>query len=153
GLIIVDFIDVRKASNKRLVYDSMREAMEADRAKHKILPLSTFGLMQITRQRVRPEMNIDTLEVCPQCKGTGEVNSSSVIVDEIESNLKYLIQENNSKSITIATHPYIAAYIRQGLFSLRYQWWRKYKQWVKIVTDEDFHYGEFHFLNANDEEI
>lgn len=153
GLIILDFIDVRKTSNKRLVYEAMREAMEPDRAKHKILPLSTFGLMQITRQRVRPEMNIDTLEVCPQCKGTGEVNSSAVIVDEIESNLKYLIQENSSKNITIATHPYIAAYIRQGFFSLRFQWWRKYKQWVKILIDEDFHYGEFHFLNAGGEEI
>jgi ribonuclease G len=153
GLIIVDFIDVRRTSNKRLVYEAMRQAMEPDRAKHKILPLSTFGLMQITRQRVRPEMNIDTLEVCPQCKGTGEVNSSSVIVDEIESNLKYLIQENNSKNITLATHPYIAAYINQGIFSLKYKWWRKYKQRIKIVTDDDFHYGEFHFLNSNNEEI
>jgi ribonuclease G len=153
GLIIVDFIDVRRASNKRMVYDAMRDAMEGDRARHKILPLSTFGLLQITRQRVRPEMSINTLEVCPQCKGTGEVNSSAVIVDEIESNLKYLIQENSSTNITIATHPYIAAYIKQGIFSLRFQWWRKYKQWVKIVTDEDFHYGEFHFLNANEEEI
>jgi len=153
GIIIVDFIDVRRTGNKRLVYDAMRDAMATDRAKHKILPLSTFGLVQITRQRVRPEMNIDTLEVCPQCKGTGEVNSSSVIVDEIESTLRYLIQENGNKKISIATHPYIAAYIKQGLFSLRFKWWRKYNEWVKIVTDEDFHYGEFHFLNAQDEEI
>ncbi len=153
GLIIVDFIDVRKPGNKRLVYEAMRQAMETDRAKHKVLPLSTFGLMQITRQRVRPEMNIDTVEVCPQCKGTGEVNSSSVIVDEIENNLRYLVQENNIKGITLATHPYIAAYIKQGLFSLRFKWWRKYNEWVKIETDDDFHYGEYHFLDKNNDEI
>jgi ribonuclease G len=153
GLIIVDFIDVRKPQNKRLVYEAMREAMANDRARHKILPLSTFGLLQITRQRVRPEMTIDTVEVCPQCKGTGEVNSSSVIVDEIENNLKYLVMENNIHGITLATHPYIAAYIKQGILSLRFQWWKKYKEWVNIVTDEDFHYGEYHFLNKNEEEI
>lgn len=153
GIILVDFIDVRSLGNKRKLYQAMKDEMASDRAKHKILPLSTFGLMQITRQRVRPEMNIDTLEVCPMCKGSGEINSSIVITDEIEENLTYIIQNLNEKKVSLSAHPYIVAYLKQGWPSIRMRWYFKFKIWVSIESFEDYHYGEYHFHNSAGEEI
>lgn len=155
GIIVVDFIDQKTAGNKRLVYEKLKEEMKADRAKHKILPMSPFGLIQITRQRVRPEMNVVTSEKCPTCDGTGEITNSIVIVDEIENRLKYLLENMNMKSnISIEVHPYIYAYFTKGFFnSIRFKWLLKYKRWIKINAVNSLHFGQFRFLNAQGEEI
>ena len=84
GLIIVDFIDMRSSDHKKTLVKKMREFMEQDRAQHTVLPLSRFGLMQITRQRARPEVKIDTTEVCPTCQGSGKINASVLIIEDIE---------------------------------------------------------------------
>lgn len=155
GIIVVDFIDQKTAGNKRLVYEKLKEEMKADRAKHKILPMSPFGLIQITRQRVRPEMNVVTSEKCPTCDGTGEITNSIVIVDEIENRLKYLLENMNMKgNISIEVHPYIYAYFTKGFFnSIRFKWLLKYKRWIKINAVNSLHFGQFRFLNAQGEEI
>jgi ribonuclease G len=93
GIIVVDFIDMHSQENKQMLFDKMKEFMSEDRTKHNILPLSKFGLMQLTRQRVRPEMNIKTMEKCPTCHGTGEINPSILFTDEIEDRLQTIIQE------------------------------------------------------------
>ena len=99
GIIVVDFIDMVESKHRRALFQKLREEMAKDRAKHTILPPSKFGLVQITRQRVRPEMTIETLEQCPSCKGTGKVGPSIIITDEIENNIKYLLQQQNEKLI------------------------------------------------------
>ena len=88
GIIVVDFIDMKLPENKRKLMEAMEEFMRPDRAKHAVLPISKFGLMQITRQRMKPEMNINTQEVCPSCNGTGKISSTLLLEDEIEKNLK-----------------------------------------------------------------
>lgn len=155
GIIVVDFIDQKTAGNKRLVYERLKDEMKADRAKHKILPMSPFGLIQITRQRVRPEMNVVTAEKCPTCDGTGEITNSIVIVDEIENRLKYFLENMNMKgSISIEVHPYIYAYFTKGFFnSIRFKWLLKYKRWIKISAVNSLHFGQYRFLNASGEEI
>ncbi len=155
GIIVVDFIDQKTAGNKRLVYERLKDEMKADRAKHKILPMSPFGLIQITRQRVRPEMNVVTAEKCPTCDGTGEITNSIVIVDEIENRLKYFLENMNMKgSISIEVHPYIYAYFTKGFFnSIRFKWLLKYKRWIKIHAVNSLHFGQYRFLNASGEEI
>ena len=155
GIIVVDFIDQKTAGNKRLVYERLKEEMKTDRAKHKILPMSPFGLIQITRQRVRPEMNVITAEKCPTCDGSGEITNSIVIVDEIENRLKYLLQNLNLKgSITIEVHPYIYAYFTKGfLNSIRFNWLFKYKRWIKVKQVNALHFGQYRFLNKQAEEI
>lgn len=127
--------------------------MLQDRAKHTILPPSKFGLVQITRQRVRPEMNIVTVEKCPTCDGTGEIKASIVLMDDIESNLTYILREQNEKNITLNVHPYIAAFIKKGLVSLQWKWFFKFGQWVKVKAISSYHLTEFHFLSSKDEEI
>lgn len=154
GIIVVDFIDQKSPGNRKQVYERLKEEMKSDRARHKILPMSPFGLVQITRQRVRPEMNIVTTEKCPTCKGTGEITSSIVITEEIENTLRYFIQNMNMSSITLEVHPYIAAYLKQGfLSSTRVKWFLKYRKFVKIKTVNALHFGEYRFLNAAGEEI
>jgi ribonuclease G len=154
GIIVIDFIDQKTPGNRKQVYERLKEEMKSDRARHKILPMSPFGLVQITRQRVRPEMAVVTTEKCPTCKGTGEITSSIVITDEIENNLRYFIQNLNMSGITLEVHPYISAYLKQGfLSSTRIKWLLKYKKFVKIKTVNALHFGEYRFLNAAGEEI
>lgn len=119
GIVVIDFIDMHKPTNRKMLFDYLRELMLLDRAKHTILPPSKFGLVQITRQRVRPEMNIVTVEKCPACGGTGEIKASIVLMDDIENNLNYILQEQNEKGITLCVHPYIQAFITKGIFNLQ----------------------------------
>ncbi len=153
GIIVVDFIDMVSFANKKTVFQKMKSEMENDRAKHSILPLSKFGLMQITRQRVRPEMNIETNEKCPTCRGTGEITPSIIFTDELENNLKFLAEKIAFKIIIIKTHPYIAAYLTKGLNSIRKQWSRKYKKKLKVESVNSYQYLEYHFFDREGEEI
>jgi len=154
GIVIVDFIDMAKAENRKKLFDVMTEEMKRDKARHTILPLSKFGLMQITRQRVRPAVEVDVQEKCPFCDGTGHIKQSLVVVDEIESNLKYLANAQNERRLTIVTHPYISAYLhRGGLRSIRWQWMRRYRMWVNVSESEKMGLLEYKFINASGDEI
>ncbi len=153
GIVIIDFVDMAKAENRRELFDVMTAEMKRDKARHTILPLSKFGLMQITRQRVRPAIEVDVQEKCPFCDGTGTIKSSLTVVDEIESNIRYLNVSQGERCVTIATHPYIQAYLTQGFRSLRRQWQRKYKIRLEIKPMESYNLLEFKFLNKSGEEI
>jgi len=154
GLIIIDFIDMRNGDNKQKLYRAMREAMKPDRAQHTVLQLSKFGLMQITRQRTRPEVNIDTTEKCSQCNGTGKVNASVLVEDELDRDLQQIIQSRPKSSIKIHVHPYIHAYIKSGWFSSKQvQWYKKYYKWIKVYRNDDFGLNEYKFFDKNDDEI
>ncbi len=153
GIIVVDFIDMHEASNRRLLYQKLKEFMKADRAKHNILPPSKFGLVQITRQRVKPEMNIKTQEKCPTCQGSGEIEASINIIDEIENNLRYLFREQNEKSITLAVHQFVFSFITKGLFSIRLKWALKYKRKLSVVSKPSYHYLQYGFFNKDGEEL
>jgi ribonuclease G len=154
GIIVVDFIDMRSAENKRLIHQKMKDEMGAsDRAKHTVLPLSKFGLMQITRERVRPQMNIITKEVCPTCNGTGSISASILITDQIEQHIEHLFVKQNEKQLVLALHPFLYAYYTKGIFSKRVKMFWKYKRWVTIVKDSSLGITEFHFLNRDGEEI
>ncbi|MES2275381.1 MAG: Rne/Rng family ribonuclease [Bacteroidota bacterium] len=153
GIVVIDFIDMHKPTNRKDLFDYLRAEMAHDRAKHTILPPSKFGLVQITRQRVRPEMNIVTSEVCPTCNGTGTIRPTILLLDDIENNFNFILVEQNEKSITLAVHPYIEAYIKQGLVSRQMKWYFKYKQWIKVKANPNYQITEFHFFSSKDEEI
>ncbi|MBN2485031.1 MAG: Rne/Rng family ribonuclease [Bacteroidales bacterium] len=154
GIIVVDFIDMQNPENKNKVFERMRNAMEPDRTKHSILPLSKFGLMQITRQRVRPEMHINTRETCPTCGGTGEISPSVLIIEKIEHYLSDIAKNAKDKKVSLRVHPFIAAYIKKGFFTtLRRKWCRKYSLKIKIAPISSYDFLEFHFFNSNGEEI
>lgn len=153
GIIVIDFIDMKKMENKKAIQDIMRDEMKGDRSKSTILPLSKFGLMQITRQRVRPEMNIITMEVCPTCNGTGSVNASIIITDQIEADIEYIITKQNEKGITLVVHPFLQAYYTNGIFSKRWGWFTKYKTWVNIVKDSSIGLTDYSIINRHGEKI
>ncbi len=153
GIIIIDFVDMQKAEHRNELFKFMSEEMKRDKARHTILPLSKFGLMQITRQRVRPAVEVDVQEKCPFCDGTGTIKSSMVVVDEIEANLRYLFTVQNEKRLTIITHPYIYAYLTKGLFSMANKWMFKYKKRVMVKPSEGYSLLEYRFFNTLGEEI
>ena len=152
GIIIVDFIDMKLMENKKRLADAMDQFMRTDRAKHAVLPITKFGLMQITRQRMKPEMNINTSEICPSCNGTGKISSTLILEDEIAKNLSYLIMQKH-KGLTIEVHPILFTYLTSGFPSRRMKWSWKYKQKVKVKANSTYHLTEFKFFDDSDEEI
>ncbi len=153
GIVVIDFIDMHKPNNRKDLFDYLRSEMSYDRAKHTILPPSKFGLVQITRQRVRPEMNIVTTEICPACNGTGTLRPTILLIDDIETNFNYILDEQNEKNITLIVHPYIEAYIKKGFISRQVKWFMKYNQWIKVKSNPAYQITEFHFFSSKDEEI
>lgn len=153
GIIVIDFIDMHEASHRRNLFEKLRTEMLADKAKHTILPPSKFGLVQITRQRVRPETDVQILEKCPACDGTGEIKSSLMIIDEIENNIVYLLKEQNEKYIKLVVHPYVYSFLCKGIFSIRNKWMFKFRKKINLESSNAYHFLEYHFFNKNQDEI
>ncbi len=156
GIIVIDFIDMKEAANRKLLHEKMKEFMKEDRAKHNILAPSKFGLVQITRQRVRPEMEIKTAEKCPCCGGDGEVHSTILLVDEIESNVRYMARQLKHKKLRINVHPYVEAFINKktGVFSsLRKDWQKKYKCSIEVMPTTSYSFLEYNFIDGKGEVI
>ncbi|MDE3250990.1 MAG: Rne/Rng family ribonuclease [Bacteroidota bacterium] len=154
GIIVADFIDMKLPDNKRKLMEAMEGFMRTDRAKHAVLPISKFGLMQITRQRMKPEVNINTQEICPSCNGTGKISSALILEDEIEKNLNYLLTHKHT-DLTLAVHPIMYAYLtRGGWFRSKLWKWRwKHKQRIRLKENTNYHLTEFHFFDSHEEEI
>lgn len=153
GIIVVDFIDMNEAENRQKLYERMCQNMQKDRAKHNILPLSKFGLMQITRQRVRPAMDVNTAENCPTCFGKGTIRPSILFTDTLESKIDYLVNKLKIKRFKLHIHPYIDAYVNQGFFSLKRRWQMKYGLGIKIIPDQSLAFLEYKFYDEQREEI
>ena len=153
GIVIIDFVDMQKAEHRKQLYDYVCSEMKRDKARHTVLPLSKFGLMQITRQRVRPAVEVEIQEKCPLCEGTGTIKSSFMVVDEIESNIRYLADSQDEHRLTIITHPYVYAYLTKGFRSIRSKWSRQYHMRLAVKPSEQLGLLEYKFINAQGEEI
>jgi len=153
GIIIVDFIDMRNKDHKADLVKAMRRSMKKDRAQHTILPLSKFGLMQITRQRTRPEIKINTAEKCPACEGTGKVNPTVLITDDIDRDLHFILQSRPKSKLKLKVHPFVEAFLRKGWPSIQMNWLKKTYKWIKIIADPDYPLTKYRFFDNNDDEI
>ena len=147
GIIVVDFIDMNLAEDRQLLYERMCKNMQKDRARHNILPLSKFGLMQITRQRVRPAMDVNVEEICPTCFGKGKIKSSIIFTDQLESKIDRLVNKIGIKTFYLHVHPYVAAYINKGLVSLKRKWQMKYGLGVHIVPSQKLAFLQYEFYD------
>ena len=153
GIIVVDFIDLASSDNRRKLFEHLKEEMSSDRTKHKILPPSKFGLIQITRQRVRPEMNIKTKEPNPNING--EVEAPIVLLDKINADLNKIVKhaKHRKKKLQLHVHPFIAAYLNQGVFSIRTKWWWQHKKWIKIVPRDAYQYLHYRFSDQKNKAL
>ena len=149
GIIVVDFIDMNLAEDRQKLYERMCENMKQDRARHNILPLSKFGLMQITRQRVRPAMDVQVEEECPTCFGSGKIKSSILFTDQLESKIDRLVNKIGIRRFSLHVHPYVAAFINQGVFSLKRRWQLKYGLGVRIVPSQKMAFLQYEFYDQN----
>ena len=153
GIIVVDFIDMAQAENRQKLYERMCENMQHDRAKHNILPLSKFGLMQITRQRVRPAMNISVEEECPTCGGTGKIKASLLFVDMIENKIDMMVNRLKIKKFYLHIHPFVEAYINRGFLSRKLLWKFRYGFGIHIVPNQQLSFLEYKFYDKDKQEI
>ena len=147
GIIVVDFIDMNLAEDRQMLYERMCKNMQKDRARHNILPLSKFGLMQITRQRVRPAMDVNVEETCPTCFGKGKIKSSILFTDQLESKIDRLVNKIGISKFKLHVHPYVAAYINSGFVSIKRQWQMKYGFGVRIVASEKLAFLQYEFYD------
>lgn len=153
GIIVVDFIDMNLAEDRQMLYERMCKNMQKDRARHNILPLSKFGLMQITRQRVRPAIDVNVEETCPTCFGRGKIKSSILFTDQLESKIDRLVNKIGVRKFNLHVHPYVAAYINQGLVSLKRKWQMKYGLGVNVVPSQKMAFLQYEFYDRNKEFI
>jgi ribonuclease G len=153
GIIVIDFIDMNKQEHRQKLFDHMREVMANDRARHNILPLSKFGLMQITRQRVRPALDIATSETCPSCYGKGEIQPSLLFTDKLEEKLDYLVNTLEVKKFMMYVHPFVDAYVKKGVFSLYGKWRRKFGRGFRLLADESLAYLQYRVVDSDNKEI
>ena len=153
SIIVFDFIDLASSENRRKLFEHLKEEMSSDRTKHKILPPSKFGLIQITRQRVRPEMNIKTKEPNPNING--EVEAPIVLLDKINADLNKIVKhaKHREKKVQLHVHPFIAAYLNQGVFSIRTKWWWEHKKWIKIIPRDAYQYLHYRFSDQNNKAL
>ena len=151
GIIVVDFIDLHRPENRRKLFEHLKDAMSTDRAKHKILPPSKFGLIQITRQRVRPEMNIKTKE--PNPSGEGEVEAPIHIIDEIKVKIDKIIVKGEHKNITLNVHPFVAAYLTKGFPSIRFKWFLETKKWINILPRDAYQFLNYQIFDGEGDKI
>ena len=158
GIIVIDFIDMNLAEDRQMLYERMCKNMQQDRARHNILPLSKFGLMQITRQRVRPAMDVNVEETCPSCFGKGTIKSSFLFTDQLEGKIDRLVNKIGIKRFYLHVHPYIAAYINKGVFSLKRKWQLKYGLGVHVIPSQklafllyEFYDPDKHFIDMKEE--
>ena len=153
GIIVIDFIDMAKSEHRQALYDHMREVMQKDRARHNILPLSKFGLMQITRQRVRPALDIVTSETCPSCGGKGEIMPSLLFTDRLKDKIDYLVNDLGVKGFVMYVHPFVDAYLKKGLISLYMKWRREYGRKFRILPDQNLAYLQYRVIDSQKQEI
>ena len=153
GIIVVDFIDMHRNEHKQKLYERMKEAMSSDKTKHNILPLSKFGLMQITRQRVRPEMHIETAENCPTCRGTGTVQPPILFPEEVKNELSVIVKERQPSRLDVQLHPFVATYLRKGFRSEEKRWSRELGCKVRIHSVDELHFLEFRVFDPDGSEI
>jgi ribonuclease G len=153
GIIVVDFIDMKLPENRKKVQEALEDYMKTDRARHTVLPISKFGLLQATRQRIRPEVNINTSEDCPACVGTGKITSALLLEDEMEKKIAYLATHGH-KSLIILVHPIIHSHLTKGVFtSIIKRWKKKYKIKLSSQASNTSHLVEYRFLDDQQEEI
>lgn len=153
GIIVIDFIDMAKSEHRQKLYEHMREIMATDRARHNILPLSKFGLMQITRQRVRPALDITTAEECPSCFGKGKVQPSLLFTDLLREKIDYLVGELNQTGFTMYVHPFVDAYLKKGLISTFRRWRMETGKKFSVRPDQSLAYLQYRVLDAKGNEI
>ena len=149
GIIVVDFIDMNMAEDRQMLYERMCKNMQKDRARHNILPLSKFGLMQITRQRVRPAIDVNVEESCPTCNGSGKIKSSILFTEQLEGKIDRLVHKIGIKKFYLHVHPYVAAFINKGIISLKWQWRVKYGFGVHIIPSQKLAYLQYEFYDTN----
>lgn len=154
GIICIDFIDMQNKENQRKLHDALRGFMEEDKAKHNVLPPSKFGVVEITRERVKPVTKVITTEKCPSCDGKGVVQASVLFTDEIENGIRFLSEEGAHKKIKLVVHPMVEAYITKGWFnSIVKKWKTKYKMKIEVEASSSCEFLEYHFFDIEGEEI
>jgi ribonuclease G len=148
GLIVIDFIDLEEEKNRKKIYDELRKEFKKDRAKIALLPMTDFGIVQITRQRVRQNIVQSINEVCPYCSGTGLMTKRSSVIHDIDEWFKRYKSEGKNRSLILSVHPSLSNDLRIGVLSTLNKWQFKYFLRIKLEDNDHINPQEFEVKTA-----
>ncbi len=134
GLIVCDFIDLEDEKNQKKIYDEMKKEFRKDRARVSVLPMTEYGLVQITRQRIRENILATMNEVCPFCNGSGLLTKKSNLLHDIDEWLKRFKNSSNEKKLILSVHPSLGEKLKEGRIKTITK--LQFKYFVKIKLDE-----------------
>ncbi len=143
GIIVVDFIDLRSNKNRKKIYDELKKEFKKDPAKTNVIGMSDFGLVQITRQRIRPSVVNSVSKVCPTCGGSGNVVTKNTIIADLDAWLSKFRTTTDYRAVDIYINPYLKAYLEKGLLSIRRKWMFRYWLKITLVGDETISLNEY----------
>ncbi|HOU47503.1 MAG TPA: ribonuclease E/G, partial [Chitinophagales bacterium] len=152
GIIVIDFIDMKSSEFKHKVFEAMQEAMRPDKAKHVILPVSKFGLMEITRQRMKEQVMIDTREPLFHGNNKYKVDQPLQIIDNIKVELMQL-KPHKEKNFLLYAHPFIYAYLKKDTFSFRMYWYAKTGKVIRLIQDSSLHLGDYKLMTKAGDKV
>jgi ribonuclease G len=147
GIIIIDFIDLEEEKNKKKVFDELKKEFRKDRAKVSILPMTEFGLIQITRQRVRKSIFQRTRDVCPTCGGTGILISKESLLKDIEHWLRRFKLGKILPKVVLKINPFLENVILKGFFPRYIRWRIKFRIRLYVELDVSLKVDEFRFYD------
>lgn len=143
GIIVVDFIDLQDDSNRKKVYDEMKKEFRKDRAKTNVLPMSDFGLVQITRQRIRPSVVKSVSKVCPMCGGAGSIVSENTLLSDIEAWLTKFRHDYNYRHIDMYVNPHFHSVLTQGTINQRVKWMFRFWMRINLIPDDTISLNDY----------
>ncbi len=143
GIIVVDFIDLRNDKNRKKIYDELKKEFKKDPAKTNVIGMSDFGLVQITRQRIRPSVVNSVSKVCPTCGGSGSVVTKNTIIADLDAWLSKFRTTTDYRAVDIYINPYLKAYLEKGLLSIRRKWMFRYWLKITLVADDSISLNEY----------
>ena len=143
GIIVVDFIDLRDDKNRKKIYDELKKEFVKDPAKTNVIGMSDFGLVQITRQRIRPSVVNSVSKVCPVCGGSGNVVTQDTILTDLETWLSKFKHNTSYRAVDLYVNPYLKSVLTKGLMSKHWKWMAKFRIKVSLIGDETVSMNEF----------
>lgn len=143
GIIVVDFIDLREEKNRKKIFDELKKEFKKDRAKTNVIGMSDFGLIQITRQRIRPSVLNSVSKVCPSCGGLGTIVTQDTIITDLEGWISKFRTSTEYRVVDLYVNPYLKSHLQKGFFNLQWKWMMQYKLRISVISDDSISLNEF----------
>ncbi len=147
GIVVIDFIDMIAEEKRRKLVTEFRKKLRKDRAKTSTTMISEFGLIEMTRERVRPSLIFSVFEPCPNCDALGFVPSSPIVATDIEIAIRRVRTKQKERRFKLYVHPSIANYLTDGIWNRLRKMMLKYFVHIEVFSETDYPIAHFKLVS------